>query len=344
MPDNISSIWLLPSGSFASGYADLVHKFSWNTFFVEQRGGEILERWRSEWKEEYDFVLLDSRTGITDTGGVCTALLPDFLVIVFTPNRASLEGSIAVAQEAQQVRAKLAVPRHRLTVLPLASRFDGRAEIPVATSWLELFSTELKPFYEDWLPLRFAPRQIVELTKIPYVTKFSFGEPLPVLIQSVTDPDSPGFYLANAARLLTSDFRDAGRIIDPSAPEPLSAAEKVRTLMAKLPVDETELHRLLRQVEEEEGSGPALAMLLDEVGSAFYYQARFPTAEPFFRRSLAIDEQSLGPDHPNVARDLNNLARLLQATNRVEEAELLNRRALAILEKAPGPGAPQRRH
>jgi hypothetical protein len=143
---------------------------------------------------------------------------------------------------------------------------------------LEIFSTELKPFYGDWLPKRFAPRQILELTKIPYVTQFSFGEPLPVLIQSVTDPDSPGFYLANAAGLLTNDFRHAGRIIDPNAPECLNAADKVRTLMAKLPVDETELHPLLRQVEEEEGSGPALAMLLDEVGSAFYYQHRYRRA------------------------------------------------------------------
>ena len=27
------------------------------------------------------------------------------------------------------------------------------------------------------------------------------------------------------------------------------------------------------------------------------------------RRALAIDEESYGPDHPNVASDLNNLAR-----------------------------------
>ena len=44
------------------------------------------------------------------------------------------------------------------------------------------------------------------------------------------------------------------------------------------------------------------------------------------RRTLAIDEKSYGPDHPNVARDLNNLARLLKDTNRVEEAEPMMRR------------------
>ena len=35
------------------------------------------------------------------------------------------------------------------------------------------------------------------------------------------------------------------------------------------------------------------------------------------RRALAIDEKSFGPEHPNVASDLNNLAGLLQATNRL---------------------------
>ena len=48
------------------------------------------------------------------------------------------------------------------------------------------------------------------------------------------------------------------------------------------------------------------------------------------RRALAIDEASLGKDHPNVAIRLNNLAPLLQATNRLGEAEPLMRRALAI--------------
>ena len=58
------------------------------------------------------------------------------------------------------------------------------------------------------------------------------------------------------------------------------------------------------------------------------------------RRALAIDEKSFGPDHPNVAIDLNNLAQLLQATNRLAEAEPLYRRALAIDEKSFGPDHP----
>ena len=47
-----------------------------------------------------------------------------------------------------------------------------------------------------------------------------------------------------------------------------------------------------------------------------------------------------GPEHPRVATGLNNLAALLQGTNRLAEAEPLYRRALAIFEKSHGPEHP----
>jgi len=59
------------------------------------------------------------------------------------------------------------------------------------------------------------------------------------------------------------------------------------------------------------------------------------------RRALDIDEQSFRTEHPNVAIRLNNLARLLQATNRLAEAEPLMRRALAIDEQSFGPDHPE---
>ena len=60
------------------------------------------------------------------------------------------------------------------------------------------------------------------------------------------------------------------------------------------------------------------------------------------RRALEIDEKSYGRSHPKVAIDLNNLAQLLQATNRLEVAEPLMRRALEIDEKSgTGPEHPK---
>jgi hypothetical protein len=54
------------------------------------------------------------------------------------------------------------------------------------------------------------------------------------------------------------------------------------------------------------------------------------------RRALAIDEASFGKDHPRVATDLNNLALLLQDTNRLSDAEPLMRRALTIFTDSLG--------
>ena len=58
------------------------------------------------------------------------------------------------------------------------------------------------------------------------------------------------------------------------------------------------------------------------------------------RRALMIDERSYGPDHPKVAIRLNNLALLLQATNRLGGAETLFRRTLAIFATSLGPDHP----
>ena len=51
-------------------------------------------------------------------------------------------------------------------------------------------------------------------------------------------------------------------------------------------------------------------------------------------------ETALGPEHPEVATSLNNLAALYKAQGRYAEAEPLYRRSLAIKEKALGPEHP----
>jgi hypothetical protein len=78
-------------------------------------------------------VLIDSRTGITDSGGVCTIQLPDILALVFTTNEQSVDGVIKVASRAQAARQTLAYDRMPLLVFPLLSRFEGRTEFQEAT-------------------------------------------------------------------------------------------------------------------------------------------------------------------------------------------------------------------
>jgi tetratricopeptide (TPR) repeat protein len=105
-------------------------------------------------------------------------------------------------------------------------------------------------------------------------------------------------------------------------PRALGADEQLQ-----LPEPDPGVHRLLAGVGNLPSSSASAIRALEE-------------AEPLMRRALAIDEKSYGPGHPDVAIDLNNLAALLQTTNRLGEAEPLMRRALAIDKKSYGPEHP----
>jgi tetratricopeptide (TPR) repeat protein len=56
---------------------------------------------------------------------------------------------------------------------------------------------------------------------------------------------------------------------------------------------------------------------------------------------LAIRENALGPDHPDVATSLNNLGFLYDAQGQYAQGEPLYERSLAIDEKALGPDHPK---
>jgi hypothetical protein len=60
-----------------------------------------------------------------------------------------------------------------------------------------------------------------------------------------------------------------------------------------------------------------------------------------YERSLGIAEKVLGPEHPDTARSLNNLAVLLMDQGDLAGARPLIERGLAIREKVLGPGHPE---
>jgi tetratricopeptide (TPR) repeat protein len=86
--------------------------------------------------------------------------------------------------------------------------------------------------------------------------------------------------------------------------------------------------------------GQDLNWLLGELGVFEQAQGRYRQALVYRMRALAIGEAVLGPEHPDVAIDLDNLASSLHRLGRAGEAEPLQRRALAITEAAFGPDHP----
>ncbi|HZU30074.1 MAG TPA: AAA family ATPase, partial [Candidatus Angelobacter sp.] len=211
--DNSTTLTMMSAGREKDDYDRRVLEFDWNRFFREQNGGEVLESLRNEWVSEFEAVLIDSRTGITDSGGICTVQMPDILVPVFSPNNQNLEGTKDVVRKAQLARQALAYDRTQLLVFPLLSRFDGRTEYNESQTWLKRSADELREFYLDWLPKDVIPLQIMERTKIPYVAFFSFGEKLPVLTEGAKDPESIGFAYENVAALIANNFQGIDKLL-----------------------------------------------------------------------------------------------------------------------------------
>jgi tetratricopeptide (TPR) repeat protein len=68
-----------------------------------------------------------------------------------------------------------------------------------------------------------------------------------------------------------------------------------------------------------------------------YQRGRYQEAVPLAQRAVAISDETLGPEHPDTARSLDNLALLYKLMGQYEEALPLFQRALAIWEKVRGP-------
>jgi tetratricopeptide (TPR) repeat protein len=97
---------------------------------------------------------------------------------------------------------------------------------------------------------------------------------------------------------------------------------------------------IIAETADKEKITEPTARLMSVLGTYLHYKGLYDKSERWKRRALTIDEQSLGKDHPDVARDLNNLAQLYKATNRLKEAEPLMKRALAIDEASFGKDHP----
>eukprot|EP00752_Nemacystus_decipiens_P005303 g4810.t1 len=69
-------------------------------------------------------------------------------------------------------------------------------------------------------------------------------------------------------------------------------------------------------------------------------EGKYDDAKLLYERSLAIREKVLGPDHPDVASILNNVALLLKSQGNYDDAKPLYERSLAIRERVLGPDHP----
>lgn len=209
--DGELAIW--NAGRRDSEYFKRVRKLDFRDFYRSANGGALIEKLRKQLKARYDFVLVDSRTGLTEIGGLCTVQLPDLIVLIFTATEQALSGGLDVVSRAADARQRLPYQRAQVPVLPLPSRVSFESEFRLSQKWLDRFERELTPLYFTWLPRSVRPRTFLELLKLPQIPYFSYGESLPVLEQGTTDPTGLGYAYENLAALIATGLQDVDTFV-----------------------------------------------------------------------------------------------------------------------------------
>ncbi|MCR3752942.1 KGGVGR-motif variant AAA ATPase [Lentzea californiensis] len=188
-----------------ASYTYRMQEIDWSHLY-EQGFAAFLEDRRDEWTAKYDFVLIDSRTGVSDIAGICTAQLPDRLVVVFTANEQNLNEVVDIAYLADMARDRLPYDRPRHQVMPVLSRLDNRMEYQRAEEWQQKCVGVVAPLFDNWLVKGVTPEQMVRHLTVPYISYWSFGELLPVLAERPPSPDQISFALETVAAVMAHEF------------------------------------------------------------------------------------------------------------------------------------------
>jgi hypothetical protein len=113
----------ISAGRQTNDYPAAVSNFDWDNFYDRLGGGRFVQALRTDMKRNYDYVLIDSRTGVSDVAEICTVEFPDILVVCFTLNNQSIDGASTIARQISR--------RHyrAIQILPVPMRIeDGEKE------------------------------------------------------------------------------------------------------------------------------------------------------------------------------------------------------------------------
>ena len=89
------SLHIMPAGKFDGSYAQRFDDLNLHVLYEQGLGEPLIRAFKKKFAEagQYDYVLVDSRTGFSDEAGICTRDLADHLMILSGLNRQNVEGT-----------------------------------------------------------------------------------------------------------------------------------------------------------------------------------------------------------------------------------------------------------
>lgn len=170
------SLALLTAGRIDERYDIRLAGLDWQEFYQSSAGASAVETLRAQLVEEADVILIDSRTGFTDAGGICTIQIPDGVVLVTAPNQQSLEGIDRVARSIAQSPTDARSGRDRPRLWFVTSRVPLVEETYLAEQWFARHKQWFADGKKSGLWLDEDHPEGIQSHKIPHRGRWGFDE------------------------------------------------------------------------------------------------------------------------------------------------------------------------
>jgi hypothetical protein len=175
---NGASLWLMHAGRRTDGepwekYASFVQGFDWAGFYGEWEGGAYLEWLRKRLKGIADVILIDSRTGVTEMGGVASQHLADAVVMFCGANLQNIVNTARMASNFLSAPVRAARGDRPLKILVAPSRIDD-ADSEGYREFIRRFGAEFDKLPTGGSDDDYDAKEML----IPYLAHFSYREKL----------------------------------------------------------------------------------------------------------------------------------------------------------------------
>ena len=233
------SMRLLTAGDRSdwAAYANFVQSFDWADFYANWAGGGFFEWLRKKLVARADLVLIDTRTGITEMGGVATRQMADVIIVFFAGNEENMTSS------ARMTKSFMVVDNHAregrpISVLMVPSRIDDSD-----SSEFEKFHARLAQL-EPLLPSELLDGYRVRDMLLPYRARLAFQEQLVIgsaKLETVLGPLVEGYsrIAANMQQLAPTESRlrlgagvARGRVYLLAKPDQIDIEQEIRRILA----------------------------------------------------------------------------------------------------------------
>ncbi|MDB5790722.1 MAG: tetratricopeptide repeat-containing protein [Massilia sp.] len=316
--DQSRTLYLMRAGCFDDSYGERADRMDWDGLFAACPA--LFRAFAGHLTRHFRHVLIDCRGGRSAGVSVCTTLLPDRLVGLFTPNARSLDGLAGVVTRAIEYRCSHEEAQHPLLVYPLPCGVDS-------------LDAERRMLWRRGDPHKGSVGYQAALEQL---MRSCYGLSQVSLDSYLNEVQLHGAVAAGAAEHLgAAPERDADRLSQTRAIEALLgwAAAGRFPWQSRAELDLTDAVGAARTAlaagerhgarpqDALDANGALLARELMRLGELHHHQGRLAQAHECVSEAMLLRVRLQGDDHPDTRASRAALASVLRDGGRLREAQ-----------------------